>query len=353
MRRKRPFREVDDEKMEETGARAKIWATGGRLRFSRVLVVLGVLLTMLVIYAIVQPGMLSSSGIMTLADEYTALALAAVGETFVVLTGGIDLSVGALISAVNVFLVVYMQHRGNAPWFVVLVAVTLSVFAGVINGLFVAYLDMPPIIVTLATMFVWTGIALLILPQPGGSVPLWFVNGLTGRFAHVVPVSVIILVGVILLCWYISHTRLGTAIYAIGGNEEAARISGISVTTTKMAAFALSGLFYGLAGVFLTAQSGSGDPTIGSSFLLETFAAVVVGGTAIGGGRGGLSWSIAGAFILGIITNLLFQFGVSSFSTPAFYGATLVLAALLSSDSLRQRLLTAWRWRQGRTALRS
>lgn len=293
---------------------------------------------LLIINVVMQPSVLSPSGVMILTDEYTALALAAVGETFVVLTGGMDLSVGSVMSVVNVILAVYLKGALGSHLDILLIAWAVAVASGLINGIFVAFLNLSSIIVTLATMFVWSGVALLILPQPGGSIPPDLVTGLTGTVGGFLPVALVILVLVGLLSWYIMHTRLGFNIFAVGGSEEAALVSAVPIRWTKLTAFALSGFFYGAAGIFLTAQTGSGDPAIGSSFLLQTFAAVIVGGTIFGGGRGGLVGSIFGAFVLGIITNLLFLFGVSSFATPIFYGLTLFLATVVASPKLRNSL---------------
>lgn len=297
-----------------------------------------VFVALLIVNVIMQPSVLTSSGIMTLADEYTALALAAVGETFVVLNGGLDLSVGSVMSVVNVILAVYLKGSLGSHLDILLIAWAVAVASGLINGIFVAFLNLSSIIVTLATMFIWSGVALLILPQPGGSVPPQLVTGLTGSIGGVVPVALLILVLVGLLSWYLTHTRLGFNIFATGGSEEAAMVAAVPIRWTKLVAFALSGFFYGAAGIFLTAQTGSGDPAIGSGFLLQTFAAVVVGGTMFGGGRGGMVGSIFGAFVLGIITNLLFLFGVSSFATPIFYGLTLFVATVVASPKWRNSL---------------
>lgn len=290
------------------------------------------------LYALLNPSALTPSGMMTLADEYTALALAAVGETTVVLMGGIDLSVGAIIALVNVILAVHMGPKPGSQLGLTAFSILVATACGLLNGVFVAFLRLPPIIVTLATMFVWNGVSLLILPLPGGSVPPSFVNALTGALGGAVPVALLILVAVSLLTWYLSHSRFGIRLLALGGSEEAVHVLGLSVRRVKLMAYALSGLFYGLAGVFLTSQTGSGDPTIGASFLLETFAAVAVGGTPFGGGRGTLFGSIVGALVLGIITNLLLRFGVTSFATPIFYGLVLLVAVALASPKLRRAL---------------
>jgi ribose transport system permease protein len=300
-----------------------------------------VLLLLVLLYAVLQPSVLTPFGLMTLADEYTALALAAIGETLVVLVGGLDLSVGAILSLVNVILVVRTgpQLGSQVGWAVL--GVVAAMACGLLNGAFVALLNLPSIVVTLATMFIWTGVALLLLPLPGGSVPEDFVKALTGSVGGVVPVALLILLAVCAAGWFLGHTKFGISMYAVGGDEDAATAVAIRTRPLKLAAFALAGLFYGLAGVFLTAQSGSGDPNIGAGFLLEAFAAVAVGGTPFGGGRGALIGSVIGAFILGTITNVLFLLGVSSFATPIFYGLVLLAAMAAGAPRLKRAAVAA------------
>lgn len=320
---------------------------GGRLgrrlprpRMTPTTAIVLVFIALLILYFVREPSALSSFGILNLSNEYTALALAAVGETFVVAMGGIDLSVGAIIVLVNVILTVYMARAGVGSVAIVVLALAIASVCGVINGIFVAIIRLPSIIVTLATMFVWSGVALLILPSPGGSVPEGFVTSVTGAVGPV-PIALIILVLLVLLGWYFVRSRLGMSMFAVGGNEEAAHLAGLPVPALKLAAFGLSGLFYGFAGVFLTAQTGAGDPTLGNSFLLDAFAAVAVGGTAFGGGRGSLVGSVFGAAVLGIITDVLLSLGVTSFSTPIFYGVLLFITVAATSPKLRTHLRQA------------
>jgi ribose transport system permease protein len=322
-------------------ARGSSWSRrASRLRANPTSTIALVLVALLLVYFVRQPSAASRVGLLNLSDEYTALALAAVGETFVVVMGGIDMSVGAVMALVNVILTVRLGRAGDAGGQLALVALTVSVATacGVANGLLVSLLRLPSIIVTLATMFVWTGAALLILPQPGGSVPEGFVEGLTGSLPGGVPVALLILVALAAVCWYWARTPLGMAMFASGGSELAARVAGLPVRRLKLLAFAASGLCYGLAGVFLTAQTGSGDPNVGSTFLLEAFAAVAIGGTAFGGGRGSFLASVLGALVLGVITNVLLSLGVSSFATSAFYGLLLFVTVAAASRRVRAGL---------------
>jgi ribose transport system permease protein len=293
----------------------------------RAFVVLGVLL---VIYAFVQPPLFSSSTFTTILDESMVVALAAVGETIVVMSGGFDLSVGAALSVVNVVLATHPWGSTVGQIAMIPVGIGVGVGIGLVNGLLVAVLRIPSIAATLATSFFWGGVALLILSQPGGSIPFGFVGWFTGDWGSI-PSATAILVFAAVAWLVLKRTRFGRAVYSIGGNQTAAAINGIRVRETKVAAYAVGGFFYGLAGVFLSAESASGDPNIGAPVLLTVFAAVVVGGTPFGGGRGDGLGSLAGAFILTMIANVLFALGVSSFYTNIFNGAVLIVAVLASS----------------------
>jgi ribose transport system permease protein len=293
----------------------------------RAFIVLGALL---VIYAFVQPPLLASSTFTTILDESMVVALAAVGETVVVMTGGFDLSVGAALSVVNVVLATHAWGSTAGQLAMIPVGVGVGVGIGTVNGLLVAVLRIPSIAATLATSFFWGGVALLILSQPGGAIPFDFVTWFTADWGSIPSATAILLFAA--TAWLVlKRTRFGRAVYAIGGNRTAAAVNGIHVRRTLIGAYAVSGFFYGLAGVFLSAESASGDPNIGAPVLLTVFAAVVVGGTPFGGGRGDALGSIAGAFILTLIANVLFALGVSSFYTNIFNGAVLVLAVLASS----------------------
>ncbi|HEY2258189.1 MAG TPA: ABC transporter permease, partial [Solirubrobacteraceae bacterium] len=223
---------------------------------------------------------------------------------------------------------------GNDVLWVVL-AVAIATAAGALNGVLVAYVRLQSIIVTIATLFIFSGISLKILDQPGGAVPRSFEDLLTG--VTVIPRAlIIILLGAV--AWLaLRRTRLGAAIYAIGGDRESARMSGIPIERRLLATYTLAGLFYGLAGVFFTAQTGSGDPGTGTSFLLAPFIAVVLGGARFGGGEGSAIGSIIGAFIVTMLVALIFVLGIDTFWTGIVEGVVLALAVLLNSSVRRWR----------------
>jgi ribose transport system permease protein len=290
-----------------------------------------VLVILFFTYAGVSSEALTSFGLTSLLNAGAALAIAAVGETIVVLVGGFDLSVGAVLSLVNVLVATQLRAGAWSGIAITALALVIGAAAGCTNGLLVSFFGISSIIATLATSFVFSGAALLLLPQPGGNVPTPFSLLFTGDIANDVPNALVVLLVVALVWFLIKGTRLGTAMYAIGSDGEASHASGINVRFSLFWLYALSGVFYGMAGVFLSALTASGDPNLGAPMTLSVFAAVVVGGTVLGGGKGGAIGSIIGAFVISLIANILFAVGISSFYTYIFTGLLLVIAVSLNS----------------------
>ena len=181
-------------------------------------------------------------------------------------------------------------------------------------------------------MFLIRGVTVLVLDSPGGSVPDGFKNFLTGAvIPNFLPAALLVIAAAIIIWLAIKGTRFGIGIYAIGSDEEAARSAGIPVRRTKFLTYMIAGMFYGAAGVFISAQTGSGDPLVGDPLLLETFAAVVLGGTILGGGRGGLIGAIFGAYTLMLMVNLLLALNVSAYYSSVAEGVVLILAVMVSA----------------------
>ena len=262
----------------------------------------------------------------------TTLAIGAMGETLAVILGGLDLSAGAVISLSNCLIVRGMTASPGWELAWTLAGVAAACVAGAVNGVFIGYLQLQPIVVTLATMFITQGVTLLIMPEPGGAVPPAYSAALTGdAVSGLVPMPLLILVGLLLLWWLLRRTRFGVALYAIGSDEEAARANGVDGARVKFTAYVIAGGAYGFAGVFLTAQTGSADPLVGPPMLLPIFVAVVLGGTPLHGGRGGCLGTVFGAFTLMLTVNVLLVMNVSAFLSTAAQGLLLVLAVLGAS----------------------
>jgi ribose transport system permease protein len=331
-----------------------------RLRLARhqgLLIAIGVFVTLFLTVDFISPGPVSYFEVSFMSSGGATLALAAVGETLVILSGGFDLSAGAVISLVNVVLAANMDFtnmEASVPLWT-LIGVGIGMLAGAFNGFFVAFLRLQPIVVTLSTMFILQGVTLLVMDKPGG-----FVSPSLGSFyvgdaiTEFLPMP-IVLMGIVILAWlWFKNTRFGTAVYAIGSDPDAARSAGLRVDFTRFGVYVLAGGCYGLAGVFISAQTGSGDPLIGNPMLLQIFAAVVVGGSRLGGGRGGCVGSIFGAYILMMVVNVLLVLNVSAYYSTIAEGVILILAVLGASVSRRSILAQHLRDARARlTAMRA
>jgi ribose transport system permease protein len=325
-------------------------------RYQGVLVALGVFVLLMLINDWMSVGPMSYFEVSSLSTGGAPLAIAATGQTLVILTGGFDLSAGAVISLVNVVVATNMPDSPSGILLWSLIGVGVGMATGAFNGFFIAFFRLQPIVVTLSTMFIVQGLTLLVLDKPGGMVPMGLSNALAlDAVPDLIPMALVLL-GIIVLLWlWLKSTRLGTAIYAIGSDMEAARARGISTRFVQFIVYVLAGGCYGFAGVFVSAQTGAGDPLVGNSMLLQIFGAVVVGGTRLGGGRGGVVGSIIGAYILMIIVNILLVLNVSAYYSTVVEGCILILAVLagaISRDSRAARHLRAGyvrfhAWRKG------
>jgi len=297
------------------------------------IVALGVFALMVIILQLITGQGISYFDISSITSGAGTLALAAMGETLVVLAGGLDLSAGAVVSLVNVILVTQLggAEMGTASFSLLSIVIALGIGTafGAVNGFLVAYFRLQSIVVTLATMLIAQGGALLILKFPGGEMPWDFSLVFTGDvIVDGLPAPVVVLAVAVAFWLLLKNTRLGTAIYAIGVDEESAASNGIDVRLTRFLTFTFAGTAYGAAGLFITANMGGGDPLIGSKMLLQIFAAVVLGGTLIGGGRGGCVGTIFGALTLTILVNIFLVLGVRTYYTPVVEGVILLLAVL-------------------------
>jgi ribose transport system permease protein len=326
--------------MSETAMDARRGLLVMRLpRHRGLLIAIAVFIALILINDFMSPGRMSYFEVSFLSSGGATLAIAAAGQTIVVLSGGFDLSAGAVISLVNVVLATSMQDTTSSiiAWSVA--GVGIGMLAGAFNGFFIAFLRLQPIVVTLSTMFIVQGLTLLVMDKPGGAIPGPLSSALAGdAIAGLLPMPIVILAVLILLWLWLKNTSLGTAIYAIGSDVEAARAQGIRVATVQFFVYVLAGGCYGFAGVFISAQQGAGDPLVGNPMLLQMFAAVVLGGTALGGGRGGLTGSIIGAYVLMIVVNILLVFNVSAYYSTIAEGLLLLLAVLAGEVRHNSRL---------------
>jgi len=242
-------------------------------------------------------------GVQGLAISVLPLAMAAVGQAIVVISGGIDLSIGSMMALTNVVAALLMEDQ--SPEFAVAVVIgvlLLGLVLGAINGTLVVLTRVPDIVVTLGMAFVWAGCALLVLKTPGGRSADWLKDLVLGSFGNEwVPRAAVVLLVVVVLIWLpVRRSRFGLSLYAVGSNQLAAFRSGVSVGRTKILAYALTGLFAALGGLSLTASTGVGTPVPGP-YTLQSVAAVVLGGVSLAGGRGGVFGPIVAVVILALI----------------------------------------------------
>jgi ribose transport system permease protein len=270
-------------------------------------VVLAVLVAWL---AVLQPKSLTFDQFSQITNIELVLILLGVGETIVVLTGGIDLSIGGVLSLTNAVAASHMATKGSAIG-VSLALVALGWIPGAVNGLLIVYGDLQPFIVTLATWFIWGGIAFLFLPVTGGTVDSsvgWLSTGSVAGVAN--PICVLVIVAVFGI-WFL-RTRIGLEIRSVGSDRESAFQSGLRDRRALVSAYALSSWWAVLAGIMLSAQTLSGDPTVGDSYILPTVAAVVIGGTSLFGGSGTISGTAVGALVLAYVYSVTFALKLSS-----------------------------------------
>jgi len=260
---------------------------------------------------------------------FLPLVVLAAGQSIVILTGGIDISVGSIVSIVSALLATRVGLEGTTDqtllWFGI--ALLVGIFAGCINGFFISYLRLQPIITTYATSFLYGGLALFILPQPGGGIPADVANvyrtgnplGLHWAF-YVIP-------ALVLLWVLIRQTRYGRYLFAVGGKAQAAYETAVPVNQVIFSTYVISGFMAALAGICIILLTGSGNPQIGEPMTLQAITAVVIGGTAMSGGVGGVAGPIMGAITLGVIKNIISFANIDTW-WQTFVNAMIIVTAL-------------------------
>ncbi|GLY08923.1 ribose ABC transporter permease RbsC [Pseudobacillus badius] len=289
------------------------------------------LVILILIVSILNPSFLAPLNILNLLRQVAINALIAYGMTFVILTGGIDLSVGSIL-ALSSALMAGMIVSGIDPMLAILIGCLLGAIMGAINGLLITKGKMAPFIATLATMTVYRGLTLVYTDgNPITGLGDSYLFQLFGRGYFLgIPVPAVTMMLAFIVLWIILHkTPFGRQTYAIGGNEKAAWISGIKVSRVKVMIYSLAGLLAALAGAILTSRLNSAQPTAGTSYELDAIAAVVLGGTSLSGGRGLIIGTLIGALIIGTLNNGLNLLGVSSFFQMVVKGIVIVIAVLI------------------------
>ena len=337
--------------------RSSLGALGGDFDFGRLLLegrAFFALIVIIVVFSLLSPYYFSLNNFLTMASHVAIYGILAVGMLLVILNGGIDLSVGSTLGLSGVIAGFLMQGvTSNAlgvtfyppVWVVAVLTCALGGFVGLVNGVLIARFKVPAFVATLGVMYVARGVALLITngltynslggkPALGNTGFDWLgFNHLLGIPIGVVVLAVVATMGSVML----SRTAFGRWLYASGGNERAAELSGVPVRTVKVSVYVLSGICAAVAGLILSSQLTSAGPTAGVTYELTAIAAVVIGGAALTGGRGNIRGTMLGAFVIGFLSDGLVIIGISSYWQTVFTGAVIVLAVLLNAVQYRRK----------------
>jgi ribose transport system permease protein len=285
-----------------------------------------------------QDVFMTSGNWLNIARQASFNAILGIGMTFVILTGGVDLSVGSMVAVSSVVGGLLIFSQGWSMWPVVLAMILAGGLCGLVNGLIITLGRIPPFIVTLGTMQVFRGVALqLTNGQPIFDITkvqpdfdIWGTRNFAGVPSPVIITAVVFVIGFLIL----RYTRLGLYTYSIGGNEQATRFSGVNINRYKLSVYTLMGLAAGIAGVMLTSRLNSAQPSVASGAELDAIAAVVIGGTSLFGGEGTIVGTIIGALLMAVIRNGLTLMHVTAFYQQIVIGAVIILAVLI--DRLRR-----------------
>lgn len=286
-----------------------------------------VLFVMFMFFAVVTDSFLTMDNLFNVTRQVSMLGIASIGMTFVILIGGIDLATGSIITFVNIMTAYLMVKMHVNMWLSILAALVVSTLIGYFNGFVVATFQMPALIVTFATQIIFSGLAYMI----SGGMPI---SGFSKEFAKIgqgyvgiVPIPVIIMViSFAVGSFILNKSYFGRYFYALGGNEEASKLSGIKVKRVKCLIYSLSGFFAGIAGIVMLSRTNSGQPTSGKGYEFDVITAVVLGGVSVSGGYGKISNVVAGVLIIGVLSNGMVLMNISSYAQMVIKGIILLLA---------------------------
>ncbi|MCM3723645.1 ribose ABC transporter permease [Solibacillus isronensis] len=291
---------------------------------------LGLFLIVIVI-TILNPSFMTTDNVLNILRQVSISALIAFGMTFVILTGGIDLSVGSTLALTGA-VAATMLASGIDPVLTILAALLLGAVLGAVNGVIIAKGKVAPFIATLATMTIYRGLTLVYTDgRPVSDLGNEITFQMLGKgYFFGIPVPVCTMILAFIALYVIMHkTTFGRRVYAVGGNEAASKLSGINVDRVKIAVYSLTGMLAALSALILTSRLNSAQPTAGTSYELDAIAAVVLGGTSLTGGKGWIFGTLVGALIIGVLNNGLNLIGVSSFFQQVVKGIVILIAVLI------------------------
>ena len=303
--------------------------------------ILSVLVLLCVIVSIATSKFLKPNNLISVLRQISINAYIALGMTLIIILGHIDLSVGAIVAMSGTLTVGFIVTQGLPIPVAILLGILLGMVAGLISGMIVTYFRVPAFIITMAMMNVCSGVAYVYSGGQATRINNDFFSAIgTGYLFNTIPLPVVyMIILIIVISFLLGKTKFGTYIYAIGGNREAARLSGVPIKKVEIAVFTISGVLSAFAGLVLCSRMYSGQPSVGSGYELDAIAACVLGGTSMSGGKGRISGTIFGAMVIGVISNGLNLIGVSSYWQLIVKGLIIACAVLLDSQKGKISLL--------------
>jgi ribose transport system permease protein len=304
-------------------------------------VTIGLFILLFVLTAFLAPVFFNIQNILNVLRQASVTGVVAVGMTFVILTGGIDLSVGTTLAVVGVCFAMIIKQGVSVP-LAMIIAMLIGLVIGLCNGIGITFFGIQAFIMTLATMAIGEGIALLLSNGTPVScmVDSRILDFIGNGNVVGIPGPLIIFALSAIISWIVlRYLTFGRFVYGIGGSLEAARLSGVKTTRILLIVYSISGLCAAIAGVITTARLFVGHPTAGGFIMLDSIAAVVIGGTSLMGGRGSVAGTVAGVLLLAMVANLLNLLGVSPFHQEIVKGVIIIVAVLFTAPGLKQRIL--------------
>lgn len=300
-----------------------------------------VLLIVLIMNIVLQDNFFKYPVVKSNLMTFAPLILAAMAQGVIILTGEIDLSLGAAITLINVIAARLMTDSTVNIIGVSLLCIGLGIMLCLLNGFLITYFKLPSMVATFALSTIWFGISLMIMPQPGGYIPAKFYRAYMGSFFGFITVALVIIVLALIIWSIVERRKIFRYIYAVGGNKENAFASGINILKAKLMGYAIAGVFLGVASLTMTAQAATGDASLGTAFTLNSIAACVIGGISLSGGKGKLQGAVFGALTLGLLTNVIFFARVPSLYQELIKGMIIIIALTIGVlPTLRNKRLT-------------
>lgn len=293
------------------------------------------LIVMIIFFSFMNKNFMTANNLLNVAKQVSIFGIASIGMTYVILLGGIDLSTGSLISFVNIAAAYFMVNANLSPWLAIVLSLIISAAIGFLNGWIIAEIKMPPLIVTFATQTIFGGLAYIICN--GRPISRFDPSFLKIGQGYVGPIPIPIIIMIVCFAvgtFILNKTYFGRYFYALGGNEEAAELSGIQVKRIKYLVYSLSGFFAGVAGIVMLSRANTGQPNAGLGYEFDVITCVVLGGVSVNGGSGKMSNVIAGVLIIGVLSNGMILMDISSYMQMVIKGIILLLA--VGSDCIQQ-----------------